>query len=303
MVVLIDGKGRRVRTGRYARRLYVPRRNKLGIFNYLMKKETESSNYYFGLEDKFRFDPKLKLLMQSFLTMVVYSKDILNKPYEVMPSTKEVLFQFWQRYITFRHQDEVNDSMYDLEKLIRIGLKDVLQQRGIYSVFRKGDVEAIAGLEDHLYEQGLDSYGKPNESRLKVAETMGPYKLIKMLSRHKVLDLPDISQDKRENLQGLILRNTAFREDYPFCTAAKRAGFEIPPIYAAAIEVDFLRWIESDTAQEALDKSAEGVEIGVEEERSIKMYIATMHHFRRLFDDPSGNRLLFWLKDLFSVFS
>lgn len=163
---------------------------------------------------------------------------------------------------------EVNQSMYNLEKMVRLGLKAELGE------FEK---RRIFHVEEEFYQTE-------------------PFTYVKMLSRHKTLGLPtEIDPERKRNLEEIFEKQRGELYNNWSCAAAQRAGLLLPPLDARFVEIQIAAWIEGDpiAKEQAIVWRMMGGKWPDEKnpEFLIIEYITTAHHLRRLLMPNEGYRL------------
>jgi len=172
--------------------------------------------------------------------------------------------------------------MYNLEKMVRLGLVDRFKEE-VGSAVDSHQAQEILAVENSYYRYGdIISWGQ----------------LIKMLSRHKVLGLPDIDGQRKDALQRAWFDDPSIKVpgNMWIDASAKRAGFRLPPILAESLDETIKTWIEQDPT--LLERKLEYKCLGnpefrekIEADRDgfvFYEYISTMHHLHRLLD-PDGS--------------
>lgn len=158
-------------------------------------------------------------------------------------------------------------------------------------LFKGGDEEAILRVERDFYTLGKGIYELDAE-RLKCrayAIPDGPPFLIKMLSRHEMLGLPDVDPSRKKDLQKFLEIPNAPYNSW-LCCSALRAGFVLPPMSTKYIDGQIRVWIEQEKIllARALDEIVAfnpPLKEKIKTNRAkfiFERYLSTVHHLYRL---------------------
>lgn len=213
-----------------------------------------------------------------FLVTCSYTQNILNPKHDVSNRTLDTMEEFAE-YLEFDNPwfyGIANESMYYFEKLVRLGFKGRLKE---------SDVQKILETEK--------KYIKDHD--------IGTY--IKMLSRHKMLEIPlDLDPKKKHELEGYLDFNYTYHSNDPnknyhfsnlgFLAAGKRAGLNISKIREEDLEYWINIGLEHNNKVEVArqltrrERTREETRLKLtNEQKFLELYIFTMHHLKRVFGE------------------
>ncbi len=233
MVTIVDGHIKEQDIEPYRKRIVVSDERKSEIYSWVAARERE-------LEECPLNPREFERLMQSFMRRAAYTENLLNLPYKASEDTLQKVAVYCDYLLPLRGDYwQINRAMYHVEKAIRIGADIKLGEC---------DVETITALEGELFRAGEE-------------EEHG--RLVKMLSRHRVLGLSEPETEVKKCLEPLP--SPLIFLDWLGC-AALRAGLRLEPIYSRKLD----RKIEVQVEQKQ------------EKNFDLSLYVSGMHHLHRL---------------------
>lgn len=268
MVILVNEQGEVQDLEPYKRRINVPPEKKADIRSYVRRLETKLNACEPTVaSDESRWYPDhFGKLMRTFLGAAVYANSLLDEPYLTSDRTSRQMFDFWDSWLG-------SNLTYDLEKMVRLGLKEILRSNGEKGIFKAGWKGSILHEEKLLYMCNRKL-------------------LIKVLSRYPGLGLPDIDPEKKAVLQDLLDKNPGIMNNSWLGCSAKRAGFTLPPISSEYVDAKIRTWIEQE--EERIEGELLILAVDLQVEREIEesredylfsFYLSTLHHLHSLLED------------------
>ncbi len=230
-------------------------------------------------EDQSRWYPdQFRSLMEEFLMTATYAANLIGESFQPNTTTRQQMFDFWDGWLSL--SSNVNTDSYNLEKMVRLGLGDILRMRG-EALYKPGDIVCIEREEERLYVAGQSIYKMTEEEMQKyIPDYKQPALLIKMLGRHNVLGLPPLDEEKKKNLEKVLLTGALY-DNWASCSAL-RAGLQLPPILADFVDNQIKMWVEHDP--KALPVFILGqMDQATAQDFLSKRFLSTVHHLHRLF--------------------
>lgn len=240
MVTIIDEQGREQDIEPYRRRIVVPDERKNEIHDWVEAREREFKECSPLNHGEF------ERLVRGFMRGATYSENLLDSPHKASEDALKIVTGYCGYLLPFRGDyEQINRAMYFVEKAVRIGADVRLGE---------SDRETIRNIEGELLRAGGEDHGR----------------LVKMLSRHRVLGLPEPEKEVKKCLEDSFCSALVFW-DWLGC-AVFRAGLRLPPIYSWEVDREIKARIEQKQ----------------EKVFNLDIYVSGMHHLHRLLNPEQG---------------